>query len=260
LRGTAFTFRYNKLDELDKVLAEHGKEVAAIVMEPTRATAPEPGFLEGVRQRADSTGAKLVFDEISIGWRLCLGGAHLKFGVNPDMAVFAKTTSNGYALAAIIGRRATMQAAQESFISSAYWTEGIGPAAAVAAVRKMMRIDVPAHLAGMGQMVVQGWKELAAKHGVPLKVAGWPQLPSFSFEHPEGIALMTLLTARMLKRGFLACGSCAVTLAHQEHHVTAYLSALDEVFAELAEAIRAGDITGRIGGPVKHTMFARLTD
>lgn len=260
LRGTAFTFHYNNLAELDEVLARHGDGIAAIIMEPTRAEDPQPGFLEGVRSRADRIGAKLIFDEISIGWRLCLGGAHLKYGVSPDLAVFAKTLSNGYAMAAIIGNRQTLQAAQDSFISSAYWTEGVGPAAAVAAVKKMMRIDVPSHLARLGSRVMLGWKELADRHGLPLKISGRPQLFSLSFEHPENIALITLLTARMLRQGFLATGSCALTLAHQDHHVQAYLASLDRVFAEIAEAIRAGDIASRIGGPVKHATFARLTD
>ena len=260
LKGTTLTFHYNKLDELDAVLAEHRDSIAAIVMEPTRATPPDPGFLEGVRERAGRIGAKLIFDEISIGWRLCLGGAHLMFGVNPDMAVFAKTISNGYAMAAIIGTRETMQTAQDSFISSAYWTEGIGPAAAVAAVKKMMRLDVPSELARKGKMVKDGWQKLAAKHSVPVKVAGWPQVPSFSFDHPESTALTTLFIARMLDRGFLAAGNCTLTMAHQDHHLESYLEAIDSVFAEIAQAIEKGDIEERIGGPVKHTMFARLTD
>lgn len=260
LRGTAFTFHYNNLAELDAVLSRHGEGIAAIIMEPTRAVDPQPGFLEGVRERANRLGAKLIFDEISIGWRLCLGGAHRMYGVVPDVAVFAKTISNGYAMGAIIGNRETMRAAQDSFISSAYWTEGIGPAAAVAAVKKMMRTDVPSHLARLGAQVMSGWKDLGGRHGIPLKISGRPQLCSLAFDHPENVALTTLLTARMLHQGFLAAGSCALTLAHQEHHVAAYLNALDRVFAELAQAIRSGDITRRIGGPVKHTHFARLAD
>ena len=81
LAGSTLTFRYNHLDELEQVLAKHGAEVAAVIMEPTRDTDPETGFLEGVRDLVNQVGAKLIFDEISIGWRLCLGGAHLKFGV-----------------------------------------------------------------------------------------------------------------------------------------------------------------------------------
>jgi glutamate-1-semialdehyde 2,1-aminomutase len=259
LSGSALTFHYNNLDELDALIAQHGSELAAIVMEPTRHTDPEPGFLEGVRQRCDQLGTPLIFDEISIGWRLGLGGAHLRYGVDPDIAVFAKALGNGFPIGAIIGNRNVMQAAQSTFISSTFWTEGVGPAAAVACVRKMMTHDVPGHLRRIGEQAVEGWQELGRKHNLPVKTPGRPELALLSFEHPESAALTTLMTSRMLTRGYLAGGAFNASLAHEPRHVTAYLSALDEVFAELSDAIADDDIAKRIGGPVKHTGFARLT-
>jgi glutamate-1-semialdehyde 2,1-aminomutase len=259
LSGNVLTFRYNHLEELDALLADHGSELAAIVMEPTRHTDPEPGFLEGVRGRCDRTGAKLIFDEISIAWRLHPGGAHLKFGVNPDLAVFAKALGNGFPIGAILGTRETMQAAQTSFISSTFWTEGIGPAAALACVRKQLSLDLPGHLRKIGSMVIEGWQSLGQKHGLPVKTPGRPEMALLSFDHPESAGLITLMTARMLRRGFLAAGGFNAMLAHEPRHVDAYLAALDEVFGELAEAVRENDISARIGGPVKHTGFARLT-
>ena len=128
-------------------------------MEPTRTIDPQPGFLEGIRELTNQNGSKLIFDEISIGWRLCLGGAHMFYGVTPDMAVFAKTISNGFPMGAIIGNAATMEAAQTSFISSAYWTEGIGPAASVACIEKMKKLDLPSHLKKIGQYFLFGWEK-----------------------------------------------------------------------------------------------------
>ncbi len=116
-------------------------------MEPTRSTDPEPGFLEGVRELCSRCGAILIFDEISSGWRMHLGGAHLKYAVMPDIAVFAKALGNGHPMAAIIGRRAIMQAAQSSFISSTYWTEAVGPTAALATIRKLRDINIAEHTA-----------------------------------------------------------------------------------------------------------------
>jgi glutamate-1-semialdehyde 2,1-aminomutase len=288
LAGSVATFRYQRLDELDAALRRCGDDLAAIVMEPTRNVDPEPGFLEGVRERADRHGVPLIFDEISSGWRLCLGGAHRLYGVAPDLAVFAKGMSNGFAMGAVIGRADVMQAAQESFISSTYWTEGIGPAAALAAVRKMMQIDVPAHLAQVGTLVMEGWRRLGEKHRLPLRISGRPAACSLSFDHPQqaasrevrgelplhpanlagveapskppAAALLTLLTTRMLEHGFLAGSNCSLTLAHEPYHAERYLEALDEVFAELADAIAAGDVTSRLAGPVKHSTFARLVD
>ncbi len=259
LAGTTLAFSYNRLDELERIVADHQGDLAAIVMEPTRHVEPDPGFLAGVRELATRSGAKLIFDEISIGWRLCLGGAHLKFGIEPDVAVFAKTISNGFAMGAVIGNRATMNAAQSTFISSAYWTEGIGPAAAVACIEKMMRIDVPSHLGRIGSRLMDGWRELGARTGVPVTIGGRPEGVVVGFDHPSATALQTLFTIRMLDHGFLASAGFNPTMAHQPRHVDAYLAAAEAVFREIAQAIAQDDVMQRIDHEPKHTMFARLT-
>ncbi len=260
LRGTTLPFRYNQLEELDEIVTSHGDSLAAIIMEPTRSTPPEPGFLEGVRERADRCGARLIFDEISVGWRLCLGGAHLKFGIDPDIAIFAKTISNGFAMSAIIGTAETMTAAEGSFISSAYWTEGVGPAAAVATIQKFRRIDVPSHIAAIGSRFRDGWLELGRRTGIPVTATGRADAVLTGFDHPDSNALMTLFTTRMLVHGFLASSGCNPTLAHQPEHVDRCLAAAETVFEELSDTIERGDVQQRIGGKPRHTMFARLTD
>jgi glutamate-1-semialdehyde 2,1-aminomutase len=259
LSGTALPFRYNQLDELEQIFTECREPLAAVVMEPTRDKDPEPGFLEGVRQLCRKRGAKLIFDEVTIGWKLAVGGAHLKYGVAPDIAVFAKSTSNGHPMGAVIGNEETMQAAQTSFISSAFWTEGVGPAAALAAISKMMRVDVVGHVSRIGQLVKDAWTTLGHRHHLPIRVTGHNVLCGFILDHPQTLALETMFTVRMLKAGFLATPRVGISLAHQAEHVAAYTRALDPIFAELAEAIAKGDVTKRIGGPVKHSSFARLT-
>ena len=262
LAGTALPFTYNRLQELAQIVAIHGSELAAVVMEPTRSTDPDPGFLEGVRELCDRCGAALVFDEISSGWRMHLGGAHLKYGVMPDVAVFAKAIGNGHPMAAIIGRRRIMDAAQTSFISSTYWTEGVGPTAALATIRKLRDVNIAAHTSHIGTLMRDGWKTLGRRIGVPVKVTGHPALLHLSFDHAQAAALGTLLTARMLDRGYLTGSGFYPSFAHKEHHITQYLAAVEPVFVELAEAIRLDDVLPRlqtIGGSVRHTGFARLT-
>ena len=259
LGGTILPFEYNRLDQLEAIVSRHRSDLAAVIMEPTRSADPETGFLEGVRSLCDEIGAALVFDEISVGWRLILGGAHRRYGVEPDVAVFAKAMSNGHALGAVIGRASVMQAAQDTFISSTYWTEGVGPAAAVAAIRKMQRIDVPAHAVQIGTRWRKGLKQLSDKHGVAMKFSGHPAISKFSFEHPDALALETLFTARMLDLGILAGTTLYVSLAHLPEHVDRYLAAADEIIPELKQAIENNDAAERIGGPIHHTGFRRLT-
>jgi len=259
LRGTAFAFPFNDRGAFQDILDAHGDRLAAVVMEPCRSHPPEPGFLEFVRDGARRCGALLVFDEISIGWRLCLGGAHLALGVDPDVAVFAKAMGNGHPIAAVIGTGAAMEGAHASFISSTYWTEGVGPTAALATIRKLRERDVPARVAQIGAMVASLWREHGKKHGLPIEVGdGYPCLAHFQFDHPLADALRTLYTQLMLDRGYLASPSIYPTLAHTEEVAASYGEAIDAVFAELSKAIATDSVLGRLRGPVAHTGFQRL--
>ncbi len=259
LAGTALPFTYNHLAELRQIVKEGGSHLAAVVMEPFRTTEPEPGFLEGVRELCNQSGAVLVFDEISSGWRFGLGGIHREFGVEPDLAVYAKAIGNGHPMGAVVGRAKVMEAAQSSFISSTYWTESVGPAAALAAIRKMQRIDVPAHVRRIGELFRSGVHEIAARHDLPVQVTGRGALLHIGFDHPESAALLTLLTTRMLDHGLLAGSGFYPCLAHTDQHVGAYCEAADTVFGELAKAISRDNIHQHLRGPLKHSGFARLT-
>jgi glutamate-1-semialdehyde 2,1-aminomutase len=259
LRGTALPFTYNSREEFQAVLDADGERLAAVVMEPCRHRDPDPGFLEFVCDGAHDRGALLIFDEVSIGWRLAYGGAHLRLGVNPDIAVFAKALGNGHPIAAIIGTRPAMAGALSSFISSTYWTEAVGPVAALATLDKLQRVDVPAHAERIGRRMQEHWRRLAAKHGLPVSVPDdYPCLAHFSFEHELSEELRTLYTQSMLDRGFLAGVALYVTLAHTEEIVDRYAAAVDEVFGEVAEALGAGEVAARLRGPVAHSTFRRL--
>jgi len=198
LQGTSFPFRYNQLKELEAILESNKNEIAAIVMEPIRNEHPLSGFMEGVRKLANKTGAVLIVDEISAGFRMNTGGAHLVLGIDPDMAVFSKALGNGYPMAAIIGKNAVMDAAQKSFISSTYWTERIGPVAALATIKKHRKYDVGKHLTKIGQAVQDGWRELFEKHGIKVHIGGIPAMSHFTFDHEKSLVLKALFVQAML--------------------------------------------------------------
>jgi len=259
LLGTALPFRYNHVEELQAIVAKYRAELAAIVMEPIRGHDPEAGFLGQIRDIATQIGAILIFDEITAGFRLSTGGAHLIYDVEPDIAVFAKAISNGYPMAAVIGTKDVMQAAQSSFISSTYWTERIGPAAALATIRKHRRCNVPQHLIEVGKCVQSGWRAAADRAGLSINVTGIPPLGHFSFDYENGQAIRTLFTQMMLEKGFLATNAFYATYAHQDVHITSYLEAVEETFDFLAEIIEKGIVEERLKGPVAHSGFQRLT-
>jgi glutamate-1-semialdehyde aminotransferase len=228
-------------------------------MEPRRGQAPDPGFLEAVRDLATEIGAVLIFDEVTTGFRMTDGGIHLLLGINPDIAVFAKSMANGYPMAAIVGVGPVMEAAQSTFISSTNWTERVGTVAALATIRKFRREQVAKHLQTIGNLTFDGWTRAAARTGVSLHTEGLPSLTHFAFDHPEEPTLTTLFTQDMLERGYLAYSQFKPSFAHQPSHVAAYMKAVDSSFAMIAEAIRAGDYTARLKGPCARRGFYRLT-
>lgn len=258
LAGTALPFRYNRFEELEAIFAAHGREIGAIVMEPIRSDPPQNQFLERVRALATQSGAVLVIDEISAGFRMNSGGAHLNLGVTPDIAVFSKAIGNGYAVAGIIGN-GVMDAAQETFISSTNWTERVGPTAALATIRKHKRLNAGEHLMAIGNAVQRGWQEMAAKHGLEIHVGGIPPLSHFSFDAPAGLDMKAYYVQLMLERRFLASTSFYSMYAHTQEHVERYLAATDEAFGKIEEAVQAGDLKRRLKGRPATAGFKRLT-
>ena len=259
LRGTAVTFKYGDRAAFQALLDTYGDRLAAVFMEPCRYEDPESGFLEFIRDGAHARGALLIFDEVTIGWRLCYGGAHLRFGVHPDIAVFAKAMGNGHPIAAVIGTQAAMEGTQGSFISSTYWTESVGPVAALATLRKMREAGIPAHAARIGEQVMSLWRETGARHGLPIQVPeGYPCLAHFAFEHPLANELKTLYTQRMLRQGFLASTAIYPTLGHDAEVIERFAKALDTVFAELAGALAHNAVKDSLEGPPAHEGFRRL--
>jgi glutamate-1-semialdehyde 2,1-aminomutase len=120
LRGTVFPFNYNNFSQLEELVKTD--DIGVIKMEVMRNQGPQDNFLQKVRKLATDRGIVLIFDECTSGFRETYGGLHLKYGVNPDMAMFGKSLGNGYAITAVIGKREVMEAAQRSFISSTFFT------------------------------------------------------------------------------------------------------------------------------------------
>jgi len=237
LKGSAIPFEYNRIDQLNRIVKEN--DIAAIVMEPMRSCWPEDDFLNKVKEIAVTNRVVLIFDEITSGFRMTVGGVHKILGVEPDMAVYAKAISNGFPMAAVVGKAEIMELAGKSFISSTYWTEKIGPAAAIATIEKIRKKNVPAHLIKTGEAIKKAWLEIASKHRIKITVSGMPPLPAFSFDYGDlSLSLQTLFTHEMLKAGYLACKSVYVSYAHKEKDVEAYNCQVDRVFGIISRRLK----------------------
>ncbi len=233
LRGTSRPFPYNDLVALESLL--QAGDVGTIIMEVERSTPPAPGFLTGVRALADQHGAVLVFDECTSGFRQVLGGHHLVHGVEPDIAIFGKTLGNGFAINAVIGRGPVMEAANRTFISSTFWTERVGPAAALASLAAMEEEDAPARVHRTGMRVMDDWRSVAAASGVPLVTAGLPALANFSITGRDPGTVKAYLALSLLSRDLLGANALYSSIAHDESVIDPYLEALEEILSEVRE-------------------------
>jgi len=258
LKNTALPFNYNNIDELERWIQRYPDKIGVIIMEPRRHQAPEPGFLESVRNIANRIGAVLIFDEVTSGFRLNPGGIHMTYGVEPDIAVFGKALVNGFPISAVIGRRDVMDAAQSTFVSSTMWTERVGFVAALATLRKMEENNVQEALVRYGERINDGWNEIADRNGVKISIDGIPPLTCLKFEADDPLAVQTLYAQEMLARGYLLGAAVGTTYAYSDEVIDRFLADSDSVFRMLKEAISSGDVRKYLKGDVVHSGFKRL--
>ena len=259
LAGTNLIFHYNDIDEFLNLINQNKGNIAAVIMEPIRNDYPENDYLQKIRQITQEQNIVLVFDEITAGFRLCPGGSHRVLGVNPDIAVFAKAMTNGYPVSAIIGTKEIMQAAQETFISSTFWTERIALAAAVKSIECYIKYDVAKRQDEVGKKVCEGWRKAASQTGLPIHISGIKPLSHFEFEYDNKLAYKTYFTQEMLKKGFLAATAVYASYAHTDEIIDKYLRACKEVFENIVSINNKGEnIEKHLQGPICHAGFERL--
>jgi glutamate-1-semialdehyde 2,1-aminomutase len=257
LKDTVFPFHYNNIEELQQLILN--QDIGVIKMEVVRNFGPENDFLKKVREIATKNNIVLVFDECTSGFRETYGGIYLKYGVEPDIAMFGKTIGNGYALTAVVGRREVMEAAQKTFISSTFWTERIGPTAALKTLEVMARVKSWEMITSMGKKMQEGWKELAESHGLSISISGIPSLSTYNFTGENALKYKTYLTQEMLKKGFLASTNFYACTEHKNEHFNVYFEALNLVYKTIS-ICESGelDINQLLEGPVCHSGFKRL--
>ena len=258
LKNTVFPFNYNQFHELEDLVKNH--DIGVIKMEVVRNAEPKNNFLNKVRELAYEKNIILIFDECTTGFRETFGGIHKKYCIEPEMAMFGKALGNGYAITAIIGKREIMQQAQSTFISSSFWTERIGPTAAIKTLEIMKREKSWEKITDVGKKISKIWKKLAKKHNLQISIFGLSALINMKFNSKYNLEYKTLISQEMLKKGYLAANSVYACTEHDFKILNGYENALDTVFELIAQCEHDNrSVLDILDGPVCNSDFQRLS-
>ena len=257
LKNSIYPFNYNDFKAL-KTLIKKNKDIGIIKMEVVRSEYPKNNFLKKVRKLANDNNLILIFDECTSGFRECMGGIHKKFKVNPDILMLGKALGNGYAITAVLGKKKYMQSIKNTFISSTFWTESIGPTAALKTLEIMEKKQSWKYVTNLGSYIQQKWKFLSKKHRLKINIQGIPALCNFKFKSKYHQEYKTFITQEMLKKNILATTTVYVSIAHSKNLINRYLKILDDLFKIISRCEKGEDIFVYLENKTSETDFARL--
>jgi len=232
LKNTSFPFPYNDFEYLVKLISK--KNIGIIKMDVMRNIDPKENYLKKIRKLCDEKKIILIFDECTSGYRQNMGGIHLKFKVNPDIAIFGKALGSGYAINAVIGKNKIMKKAENTFISSTFWGERIGYTAALSSIKEFKRLKAFTKIEKNGKLIKSIWLGLSKKYNIPIKVMGTNAIPSFEFIKNHN-KKKTFLTQEMLKNKILATNMIYVTIFHNRNNIKKYIEVLNKVFSDISD-------------------------
>jgi glutamate-1-semialdehyde aminotransferase len=235
--------------------------VAAVIMEPLRSEMPPAGYLAGVAKLAREHGAVFIFDEVSSGLRFGMQGAQGFVGVTPDMAVFAKSISNGYPMGVVVGKRDVMQPAAHMFISSTYWSDAIGLTAALTTIRELRRREVSAYLVRFGTELQARINAAAESAGFSARCTGISVHSHLDFPTADAgvrTKLATLYVQEMAKRGCHGYPSFYLNAAQGPAELEQTAAAARETFTLLAQGLERGTLDRLLECDLQQEAFRRL--
>ncbi len=231
LKGSNIPIQFNNINNLNKVIKKN--DLAAVIVEPGRFNYMKKSFAKKINYLCRSKNICLIVDEITCGWRSCLGGLYKKVGLKPDIVVYGKALGNGYAISSVVGKKGYLQFANKSFISSTAWTEKIGFCAALKTI-EILRKKNYRKIQKLSEIIKRDWKFYSLKNGVDIDINNYSSIPSFEFRYgSKNDELYTIFTDFFLKKKILATNSIYLSFAHDKKAINKYRSYLDQVFSIL---------------------------
>ncbi len=257
LKNSAFAFEYNNLGQFKKLIKQN-PNIGVVKMEVSRNFKPKNNFLKEIRKITKSKGIILIFDECTSGFRENFGGLHLNYKVEPDISIFGKALGNGYAINAVVGKKEVMRFAKSSFISSTFWSERIGPVAALKTLEVMQKNKSWNFITNQGKKIKMRWKSEAHKNNIKIRTYGLDALASFSILSKNSQKYKTFITQEMLKKKILASNSIYLSTAHSNQLLNKYFYHLGKIFKTIGECESGKLIDNLLESPIAGNTFKRL--
>jgi len=228
LTGSVVSFPYNNISKLKEIISQG--DLGVIIMEVERNIKPVDNFLAEVRYLATKNNITLIFDECTSGFRETNSGLHKKYQVNPDIAIYGKSLGNGYPITAVVGTNELMEFSRQSFISSTFWTERLGPTAALKTLEIMNRDRTWEYISNLGGYIKENWRKIAENNKVSIDIFGIDAMPCFQFNSAQHNAYKTFLTENFLKKNMLASTSIYLCVDHNKQNLEKYFDVLNDTF------------------------------
>ena len=238
-----FIFKYNNFRNFKTIFNKNKKQIGIVKMEVSRSDPPKNNFLQKIRQFCKWHNLILIFDECTSGFRESFGGLHLKYKVYPDMLILGKTLGNGYAINAILGKSKIMDTCENTFISSTFWTERIGSAAALETLNQMEKLKSWMIISKKGRLIKKAWKKTFSKYKFKVKISGLDAMPVYNFlDIKNNQIYKTYLIKKMLGKKYLTSNSVYLSISHTDSLIKKYLRDFEKSIKSLRQDIKKNNL------------------
>lgn len=255
-------FFYNDMESVEKMFADNPGQIACVILEAEKYNPPENQFLHKLKEECHRNGALFILDEMITGFRWHLGGAQKKYDIEPDLSTFGKALGNGFAIAALAGKREFMELGglhhkkeRVFLISTTHGAENHALAATIANIRFFKENPVIETLDGQGRKLKEGVNKASEEVGIHdhVKIIG-PNCCSVyttsDQERKPSQPFRTLFIQETMKRGLLMPSSI-VSYSHSDQDITETIEKMHEAMIVYKKALDEGVDKYLVGRPVQ---------
>lgn len=258
------TYKSDDMASLIALFNQYPDQIACVISEPEKMNVLPENYLRDAIDLAHRHGALWIMDEMITGYKTDFPGSMKKYNVVPDMTTWGKGIANGFSFCCLTGKKEVMELGgirrngQEKLflISTTHGGETCSIAAALATLEEFQTKPVLAHNQAIGQLFIDGSKDIIASHGLQHSIKqlqfNWhASLGYFDQEGNNSFGLRTLFHQELIRHGVLFQGIFCPNFAHTEQDVQHVLDAMNEACVIYKKGLEEGYASYLVGEPIK---------